>query len=141
MDGDPSPMTRRRLFILAAACFLALLPFLSRVARGNEPHARKRLIVKVRASLAKDIEASLPLSTMALNPGQSGNATAEAFLGRHRVHKFSALYPGIVRLKKTQNLSDIQVASAVRQRFAKRANRLRATFAPPEISRTYVLEV
>src|SRR5262249_13462120 len=44
-------------------------------------------------------------------------------------------------MKKQLGLSDIQMASRIRQRFARRASRVRTTLSVPEISRTYVLEL
>jgi hypothetical protein len=51
------------------------------------------------------------------------------------------LYPALVRAKKQRQVSDRVLATEVQQRFAARARRLRATFQPPEISRTYVLDL
>jgi subtilisin family serine protease len=55
--------------------------------------------------------------------------------------KITPLYPQTVRVKKTAGLSDIEIAAGIRQTYARRASRLRASFQPPEISRTYVLEL
>ncbi len=133
-------MIRRRflLFLVSFAALLGLFP-LAAGTYGQEPTVR--LLVKVRAPLARDVESALPLASMALVPGQSGNPNVETFLSRHGARKIAPLYPDIVRIKKVNGLSDFEIASAVRQAFAKRAVRLHAAFQPPEISRTYVLEI
>ena len=125
---------------LAVLCSLIPTPVNAQAAKYKQSPIR--LLVKVRSSLAKDIEFGLPLAgAMALTPGQSGNAQVEAFLSRHSVRRIAPLYPDIVRLKKEQGLSDLEIANRTRQKFATRANRLRGPFQPPEISRTYLLEV
>ena len=125
---------------VALAVLCSLIPTPVNAQAAKQPPIR--LLVKVRTSLAKDIELALPLAgAMALTPGQSGNAQVEAFLSRHSVRRVAPLYPDIVRLKKEQGLSDLEIANRTRQKFATRANRLRGAFQPPEISRTYLLEV
>src|SRR5271166_1519743 len=62
-------------------------------------------------------------------------------MNRHSTRRMAPVYPEIVRLKREQGLSDLEIATRVRQRFATRASRLHAAFQPPEISRTYVLEL
>ena len=100
-----------------------------------------RVLVKVRAPLAQDIEAALPLSNMTLVPGQPASARVQTFMTRHAPRKVTPMYPEIVRTKKVRGLSERQIADATRQRFAHRAQRLRTAFQPPEIGRTYVLEM
>jgi Subtilase family/FG-GAP-like repeat/Domain of unknown function DUF11 len=97
-------------------------------------------LVKVRPAFAKELESALPVNQMALTPGQSGNANVETFLSSHQIRRIRPLYPDIVRLKKT-GLTDIQIATLTRQKYTRRASRLRGAFQPPEISRTYVLEL
>ena len=46
-----------------------------------------------------------------------------------------------MRAKKLRGVTDLELATSIRQRFPVRANRLRATLYRPEISRTYILEV
>lgn len=125
---------------LAVLCALIPAPVNAQAAKYKQQPIR--LLVKVRTALAKDIELALPLAgAMALTPGQSGNAQVETFLSRHSVRSIAPLYPDIVRLKKEQGLSDLEIANRTRQKFATRANRLRGPFQPPEISRTYLLQV
>jgi hypothetical protein len=102
---------------------------------------RLRVIVKVRAKLAKDVEASLPMQTMAVTAGQPASASVQSFMNRHRGQQLAPVYPGIVRAKKQRGVTDLEFATSVRQKFPIRANRLRGGFRPPEISRTYILEV
>ena len=68
--------------------------------------------------------------------GSSGNARVEAFLSKYAAHKLRPVYPSIVRSKKQNGFTDLQIATAIQRKFAKRASRLRASFHPPEISRT-----
>jgi hypothetical protein len=100
-----------------------------------------RVIVKIRAKLAKDVEASLSMQTMALTSGQPVSAPVQSFMSRHRGRRLAPVYPGMVRAKKLRGVTDLELATSIRQRFPVRANRLRASFHPPEISRTYILEV
>jgi len=133
-------MVKRCLLALSAVLFVLLLSF--PFAVGTSAQAPTiRLVVKLRSPLASEIESGLPLAPMALVPGQSGNPNVEAFLSRHAARRLAPMYPDIVRRKKVNGLSDLQIATATRQRFANRASRLRVAFQPPEISRTYVLEV
>ncbi len=126
--------------------FAVLLSLLSTSAAsaGNTPSnyraSEVRVLAKIKPSLAKQIESALPLSGMLLLPGQSGNADVETFVSRHSVSRLVPLYPGIVKIKKQSGLTDLQIATSTREVFAKRGARLHATFQPPEISRTYLLE-
>src|SRR5262245_49370858 len=65
-----------------------------------EPKAPYRALVKLRTSLARDVEAALPLPQLELAPGKSGNPRVEAFLSRHAAKKIKPLYPGLAREKK-----------------------------------------
>jgi len=132
-------MTRRRLLALAVALF-SFVSLVPSAVGTDTPERGLRILVKLHSPLAQAIESALPLTKMALLAGESGKADIEAFLSRHSIQKIAPLHPEIVRLKKTNGLSDLEIATGIRQRFVKRANRLRAAFQPPEISRTYVLE-
>jgi len=101
----------------------------------------QRIIVKLRPSLSAPVESALPLQQMYLIPGKSGGQQVESFLARYSAQKISPLYPGIVRVKKTEGFSDLQIATQLRQKFPLRGNRIRTAFHPPELSRTYVLEL
>ena len=123
---------------LVAVCFSLAA---SRSEAADTPRTTGKLLVKVRAPLAKSIESALPLQTMQLVAGQTGNAQIDRFLARYSVRRARPLYPDIVRLKKERGLTDLQIAATVRQRFDRRAARLHAAFQPPEISRTYIFEL
>jgi hypothetical protein len=148
MPGERYTMTFFRVLrkhfvsVTVALAVLCALPAPENAQAAKYKQSPIRLLIKVRTALAKDIELALPLTgAMALTPGQSGNAQVEAFLSRHSVRSIAPLYPDIVRLKKEQGLSDLEIANRTRQKFATRANRLRGPFQPPEISRTYLLQV
>lgn len=128
----------RRCFLAVVVLFVAT----TNIAVAQPKTAsRLRVIVKVRAKLAKDVEASLPIKTMALTAGQPASASVQLFMSRHRGSRLAPVYPGMVRAKKQRGLTDLELATSVRQKFPVRANRLRASFRPPEISRTYLLDV
>jgi subtilisin family serine protease len=101
----------------------------------------QRVLVKLRAPLVQAVETALPPETMALSRGGAGSPVLQEFMAEHSVRALRPLYPELVRMKKARGLSDLQLATEMRQRFARRASRLRAAFNPPEISRTYVLEL
>ncbi len=77
---------------------------------------------------------------MALSAATAQRPHAAAFLARHSARTLAPLYPEFVREKRRQQASDRQIATQFRQRFPQRAARLRTTFQPPDISRTYILE-
>src|SRR3954470_22004533 len=104
------------------------------------PAKSGRILVKLRTALGNSVEQSLPLETLSLRSGE-GSSEVQTFMGRYRARAVRPLYPELVREKKQRGVSDLQLALEVRQRFASRASRFRRTFNPPEISRTYVLEV
>jgi hypothetical protein len=126
------------MVLLAGVCFSLTV---IRGGASDAPKSTGRLLIKVRAPLAKSIEAALPLQAMELVAGQTGSAEIDQFLSSHSAHKARPLYPGVVRLKKQRGLTDFQIATATRQKFGHRASRLHAAFQPPEISRTYVIDL
>ena len=130
----------RFLYVLLLFLLTALFTQ-AQQAPTPRPQGPVRLVVKVHGTLAQNIESALPLAEMALLPGQSGDPSIEDFMRRHGARRLAPLYPGIVRLKREQGLSDAEIAARMRQQFPRRAARLRASFNPPEISRTYVLEL
>jgi hypothetical protein len=100
----------------------------------------QRIIVKLKPSLAGETETQLNGASaqsdkaMHIHAGQSGNARIEDFLRRHSAQQISPLYPQIIRLKKQHGWSDAQMAAHIRQRFARRAQRVAHPMAAPEIS-------
>src|SRR5438046_8575929 len=91
-----------------------------------------RVLVKVRAALAQDIESALPMSNMTLVPGQAASALVQTFMTRHTPQKVAPMYPELVRTKKVRGLTNRQVADETRRRFPHRAQRLRAAFRSEE---------
>jgi subtilisin family serine protease len=133
----------KRFFLLIAflgAQLLAIPDSYFSFAQSPAPPIQ-RIVVKFRSSLATSVESALPLQQMYLTPGMSGSPQVESFLARYAAKKVAPLYPGTVRVKKIQGLSDFQIATQLRQQFALRGNRNKNEFHPPELSRTYVLEL
>jgi subtilisin family serine protease len=130
----------RRVFVAAAALFVVSALVISGGAQApaNLP---PNVIVKVNASFAKNLESGLPLQAMELVAGSTGSATIDAFLSKYSARKIRPVYANIVRTKKQQGLTDYQIATLIRQKYSKRGSRLHAAFRPPEISRTYILEL
>jgi hypothetical protein len=94
-------MMRRRLLF----GFLALITVFTLTASAqstNDQERTTRVQMKVRSSLAQNIESALPPTNMLLLPGESGSAQVEAFLGRHAARTITPLYPEIVRTKKSK---------------------------------------
>src|SRR6267142_173029 len=127
-------------FVAVLICMLCVNLSASESAAPQPKNVSNRVLVKLRAPLAQEAEATLPQS-MTATAGQVVSPTLRSFMARHSSKKISALYPAIVREKKRRGLSDKQLAAAIRQKFPKRAKRLRRAFSPPEISRSYVLEI
>jgi len=132
----------RRWFVVAALIGLACVCLtLVRAAGQAPPRANVSVLVKVNAPFGKLIEASLPLQDLELLAGQTGNQQIDSFMARHGVQKLAPLYPSIVKIKKQRGMSDLEIATGIRRRFARRGNRLHVAFHPPEISRTYLLNL
>ena len=112
-------------------------PFQAQAAATAVP----RILVKLRPTLSDVIEAALPAQRMALSAGAAMPPELAAFMARYSARKLAPLYPDLVSAKKQRQVSAGQLAIEVRARYAKRANRLRANFAPPDLSRTYVMEI
>jgi subtilisin family serine protease/PKD repeat protein len=104
------------------------------------PAAFRRVIVKLRPPLASHMEGALP-SSLSLSKAGMADSAVDQFLTRHAVERMAPLYPSLVAKKKETGLTDPELASAVRGRFAARARRVRGTTAPPTLSRTYVVEI
>lgn len=119
--------------IASVVCLIQPLP--------AQVNGQARLVVKLRHPLSDEMEAALPLKTMALTSGQGASPRVQAFFAQHRPNKISALYPALVRMKKRQGLSDSQLADTLRQKYPERASRLHEAFNPPEIARSYTLNV
>ena len=107
-------------------------------SRAADEPAAKRLLVTVKTGLATSIEAALPGGTMRIT--SSADPAVQGFLARHPVQALRPLYPWIVRDKK-RGAAALPRAASVRQKFKARALRAPGPFAPPDLSRTYVLEL
>src|SRR5688572_4294787 len=107
-------------------------------ATGGSP---VRLIVKARPELALELERALPAATLRLEPTAPASPRVSAFLSRHGIRQMRPLYPALVEEKKRSGRSSHEIAAGLRQTFAKRAARQPGAFAPPDVSRTYVVEV
>ena len=136
-----TPRERRWLAVALLISLACVGLTLLRAAGQAPPRASVSVLVKVRAPFVTLIEAALPLQDMELLAGQTGNSQVDDFMARHGVRKIAPLYPKLVKIKKQSGQSDLEIATGIRRRFPRRANRLRAEFHPPEISRTYVLEL
>ncbi|MGA2435835.1 MAG: S8 family serine peptidase, partial [Bryobacteraceae bacterium] len=99
-----------------------------------------RIMVKFRPALGDAVEAALPTHPMSLSAGGTMPAQVAAFMAKYSARTLAPLYPDLVEAKKQRQVSALQLASEVRARYAKRASRLRAEFAPQDLSRTYVME-
>ena len=117
-------------------CLLAIVGYSAQAS--SSPAASQRVIVKLRSTFAKTVESSLPTTSMTLVRGNS-STPVRTFMDRHAVARLKPVYPQIVRAKKL-GLTDLQIATGIRNRFPARAGRLRGNFQPPEISRTYIVE-
>src|SRR5437588_3148989 len=108
---------------------------------SHAPSQTHRVVVKLRAPLAADVEAELPMNRLALSVGGAHSSRVQAFVARHPVRTLAPLYGDLVRIKKQTGLTEAEIVSRMKQKFARRAQRFASTAAPPEISRTYVLEL
>jgi subtilisin family serine protease len=100
-----------------------------------------RLLVKLRPTLAVDVEGALPLSSMSLDARTAPAGPVGGFLARHRAQRLVPLFAALVRQKKLTGRSESELLQDVRRRFAARAARRRGAFVPRELGRTYVLEL
>src|SRR6266700_4635514 len=136
-----SAQQRLRVTVAVLMMLVCGATWAAQTIRVHSAPRHVRVLVKVRAALAQDIESALPMSNMTLVPEQAASALVQTFMTRHTPRKVAPLYPELVRTKKVRGLTNRQVADDTRRRFPHRAQRLRAAFQPPEIARTYVLEM
>ncbi|HLW52249.1 MAG TPA: choice-of-anchor D domain-containing protein [Candidatus Angelobacter sp.] len=122
--------------------FFAVGALQSQPAPGvTPPNQPQRALVKLRPSLANDVEADLPMQALTLTGAAAHSAHVRGFMGRHDIQRLAPLYSDLVRAKKSTGQSEAQITARIRQRFARRAARFAAMGAPPEISRTYVMQL
>ena len=132
-------MARECAVALSAAVLLALPgspPSATAVSKTPQP---VRIILKLKASLAADVEAGLPDP-----PSRPARSTASprvrGFLARHSIVALRPVHEGRLRAKRQRGFGEASLAASVRGRFAARARRHKGRFAPPDLSRTYVVE-
>ena len=131
----------RALTSLRLSVFLAVVVFFAfGTAAQAQQIGRGRVLVKLKPNFARNVEASLPMQSMQLASGQTMDPSVQAFMQTYGGSRLRPVYPGIVRQKKT-GLTDLQIASSIRQRFPARAQRFQGAFTPPQISRTYILDL
>src|SRR5215469_2307089 len=138
---NPARGTVRRRILVLIVIVIASLAQAQPTVPAPSP-GPQRILVKLKAALAHEVEAEFPADTpadqMHIPLGQAGSAHLQDFIRRHSARQISPVYPEIVRVKKQHGWSDAQFAEHIRSRFAKRTHR--HTAAVPEISRTYILE-
>ena len=130
-------------FLLCMATSLAAQPLGRSLAPSptRSSNAAPRILVKLRAPFETQVETALPLASLSLSAGGVTDPQIRDFMTRSSARTLRPLYPTLVRAKKQRQVSDLQLATEIQQRFRARARRLRTAFQPPEISRTYVLEL
>jgi subtilisin family serine protease len=135
------PLLAPRLSAIASSCLLVAA--LAVMSSSSSPAAYEspstRVLVKLRPSLAAPVEAALPSGAMRLDA--SSDPALQGFLSTHQAQALRPLHVSIVRDKKASGRSARQLAESVRQKFKARAARSEGPFAPPDLSRTYVLEL
>jgi subtilisin family serine protease len=108
---------------------------------AGQPPAPKRLLVKLKAPAAAEIEEALPLDTLMLEAPELASTSLAQLFATHEVRRVRPVYGALVRHKRLSGLSERQLALHVRQQFAARSARFSGSFDPPELGRTYVFEV
>jgi subtilisin family serine protease len=122
-----------------AAFILLMLGGTFSPAQQTPPLPTKRLVVKIKAPMVRQIENALPSASMELD--DPARVLRPDWFHKFGVRKIKALYPELVRARKQTGLSESQLADRVRARFPRRANRVAPGVELPEISRTYILDV
>lgn len=112
---------------------------------GGAPQAAtqgpRQVLVKVKAALAKALEAELPPQGREISFRNLQSAQVRTFFTDHSTQKLLPLHPAFIHLRRQTGWSDAQIAEHVRQSFPDRTRRLSRTHTTPEVSRTYILEV
>lgn len=129
---------------------LVILVAVATLAQAQKPAPPQvpqsdRIIVKLRPSLAREVEAELPatipLQEMHVSAGQAKGPHVQGFMQKYSVQVLTPLYPQIIRQRQKHGWTDAQFAEHLRQRFAARARRHAQSSAVPEVSRSYVLDL
>lgn len=130
----------RKYFRCPAVCATVLVLSVCLMSLAADASTR-RVVVKLRAPIADAFEADVVANAMSLSRGSAANPDVRSFLSTYAVRRLTPVYPALLASKQRSQRSDRQMAAAVQQRFARRAGRLRGSFMPPDLSRTYVLEL
>lgn len=130
-----------RVLLLSTLAFVFLTSTFYGQTTSQAPSQTHRVVVKLRAPLAADVEVELPMNQLAISAGGAHTAHVQAFMTRHPVRRLAPLYGELVRTKKQTGLTEAEIVARLKQKFPRRAQRFASTAAPPEISRTYVLEL
>ena len=105
---------------------------------ATAPHSR--ILAKFIPPYAETLEAALP-GSLSFAAASATAPEAQAFMARYHLTALSPLYRDLVAAKIQRHVSADQLAEEVREKYPARARRLRAVFHPPDISRTWVLEL
>lgn len=136
---------RMRALASLALLGLALTAGGAPAATNDQPAlGPRRLLVKLREPLASEAEASLRPGANAIETAGVSHVTLTAvssFVSRYGIARLAPLYPEMVRAKLQSHSTGQQLAERLRGRFAQRASRFRGVFQPPDISRTYIVEL
>jgi hypothetical protein len=116
---------------------MALAPI--EVGSADQPVAR-RAVVKLRPSLSRAVESGLPESLRVTGTSPVGPAVRR-FMARHEVRGMRPVHPRLLEVRRRLGVTDSGLAANVRERFPARASRRATSQDPPELTRTYVLEL
>lgn len=100
-----------------------------------------RILIKLRPALSDPVEAALSPQLMTLRAGGTMPAQISAFMARYSIRTLTPLYSDLASVRKQRQVPATQLAAEVRTRYPNRTSRLHTPFAPPDLSRTYVIEV
>jgi subtilisin family serine protease len=129
-----------RILLVLAAVGLGLTD--SALALVGGPKSSKKipvqLLVTFKSTAVDNLEQSLPTGTL-LPADVVPNSNMNAFFHKHHVQRLEPLYKEHVRERRRNGKHASDIAAEIRSRYAKRANRFRKSFNPPDLTRTYVL--
>ncbi len=123
-------------FVLTGIAF----PWPARAVDTNSPPSDlpRRIIAKFKPGLAQEIEQALPASLELARPQQTVRGE---WFRHHGVKYVRPIYPQLLRQKKEQGVSFARLVDQVRKRFPERSRRAHPVNEPPDLSRTYILEM
>ena len=97
-----------------------------------------RLLVKFKAKMALQIEDCLALPAL---KSQSAASGIQAWLNQYQLPALRPLCPQRLEQKIRYGFTEAEMARMTRDRFPLRAQRISGDFNPPDILRTYILDV